>query len=116
MIARNVLRFAFALVLGSTACTAEDLASPSGTTVTVEGNTFAPGTITIKVGETVKWKWGSSVHNVVSGKSCSPDGRFSSGDPVAGGTFEQQFTTAGTYDYFCSVHCAAGMVGQVVVQ
>jgi plastocyanin len=88
----------------------------SANTVTLRGTTFEPATITIKVGQTVTWKWASGTHDVKSGATCAPDGKFSSGDPVAGATFEQKFDTAGTFDYFCSVHCAEGMTGKVIVQ
>lgn len=111
---RGVLPF---VVLLAACSSADELTSPTtGATVTLSNDKFDPATITVKVGETVKWKWADGVHDVVSGSSCTPDGKFSSGDPVAGGTFERKFDVAGTYDYFCSVHCAGGMVGRVVVQ
>lgn len=97
------------------ACTAEDVLD-TGPTVTVKSNTFEPSTLTIKVGDTVTWKWAGGIHNVVSGTSCKTDGKFSSGTPVSGATFEHRFDTAGTYDYFCEPHCTVGMVGKIVVQ
>jgi plastocyanin len=90
--------------------------STTANTVNLTATAFEPATITIKAGETVTWKWTTGTHDVESGTTCAPDGKFSSGDPVAGGTFEQKFDTAGTFDYFCSVHCAEGMVGKVIVQ
>ena len=104
------------LVLASCSSTATDATSTTVNTVTLSGMAFEPATITIKAGETVTWKWASGTHDVESGTACTPDGKFSSGDPVAGGTFEQKFDTAGTFDYFCSVHCGSGMVGKVIVQ
>jgi plastocyanin len=91
-------------------------ASASANTVTLNATSFEPSTITINVGESVTWKWATGTHDVESGTTCTPDGKFSSGEPVAGGTFEQKFDTAGTFDYFCSVHCGNGMVGKVIVQ
>lgn len=88
----------------------------SANTVTLRATSFEPATITVKVGETVTWKWATGTHDVKSGTTCAPNGKFSSGDPVAGATFEQKFDTAGTFDYFCSVHCGSGMVGKVIVQ
>jgi len=111
---------ALVLVVTLAACssaTADAPTSPTtGATVTLRASSFDPGTITVKVGETVKWNWSEGTHNVVSGTNCTPDAKFSSGDPVEGGTFEQKFDTAGTFEYFCSVHCSAGMVGKVIVQ
>lgn len=98
------------------ACTAEDALPETGPTVTVKSNTFEPSTITIKVGQTVTWEWESGVHNVVSGTSCTPDGKFTSGSPVSGATYDHRFDEAGTFDYFCEPHCSQGMVGKVIVQ
>lgn len=105
------------VILGACSSTATDDPSTTATNVvTLNATTFEPATITIKAGQTVTWKWATGTHDVESGKSCTPDGKFSSGEPVAGGTFEQKFDTAGTFDYFCSVHCGSGMVGKVIVQ
>jgi plastocyanin len=102
------------------ACSSTETGAPGSTTATTTVNltatAFEPATITIKAGDTVTWKWTTGTHDVESGTACTPDGKFSSGDPVAGGTFEHKFDAAGTYDYFCSVHCADGMVGKVIVQ
>ena len=86
-------------------------------TVDLSGASFSPSTVTIKAGETVRWVWKSGSHNVVSGKSCSPDGKFSSGNLQAPPTtFEHTFDAPGTFDYYCDPHCGMGMVGKVVVQ
>lgn len=91
-------------------------ATTSANTVTLTATAFEPATITIKAGETVTWKWETGTHDVESGTNCAPDGTFSSGEPVTGANFEHKFDTAGTFDYFCSVHCGSGMVGKVIVQ
>lgn len=115
---KNFGALALVVVLAacSSATTDGPTSPPTGATVTLLATSFDPATITVKVGETVKWNWSTGTHNVVSGTGCTPDAKFSSGDPVEGGTFEQKFDTAGTYDYFCSVHCSSGMVGKVIVQ
>lgn len=107
-----------AIVAALVACSSTDSTgtTSTGATVTLRATAFEPSTITVKVGDTVTWKWAEGTHDVESGTSCTEDGKFSSGEPVAGGTFEQKFDTAGTFDYFCSVHCAGGMVGKVIVQ
>src|SRR5262249_23711472 len=84
---------------------------------------FAPRTVTIHVGETVRWRWDSSGHDVVSG-SGSPDGRFctpndracGSAFSNAGTTYEHTFTEAGTFPYYCSPHLSLGMTGRVIVE
>ena len=86
--------------------------------VDVQNNQFSPATVTIQTGGTVLWVWAaaSQDHDIVpvapATKPSQPtvrDGPFS---------FEDTFTTAGTYRYFCSVHGTAGsgMRGEVVVQ
>ena len=103
-------------LLACTSATDATSTTAAVNTVTLSATTFEPATITIGVGETVTWKWSTGTHDVKSGTSCAPDGNFSSGEPVTGATFEHKFDTAGTFDYFCSVHCAGGMVGKVIVQ
>ena len=104
---------------------------PSGTsqtfdvTVGTNGNrVFTPSTVNISVGDTVRWTWASSNHNVTSGNSCTADSQFcspndmncSSGNLSGTGTvYMHTFAQAGTYSYYCSQHCASGMTGIVNV-
>lgn len=89
--------------------------------VQVVDNSYGPATVTIEVGDTVRWTWaGQERHSVTSA-----DGRFDShpactalltatcGGP--GYAFEHTFDSAGTYAYRCRVHGAA-MSGTVVVR
>jgi plastocyanin len=101
-------------------------------TVTVGPNgnlVFDPATVTIKVGDTVRWLWASSFHSVVSGVVVGgvnmPDGKFCSPSDTAcdnaplstqGAVYDHTFTAAGTYPYFCSPHGVLGMTGTVIVQ
>ncbi|HZR27329.1 MAG TPA: plastocyanin/azurin family copper-binding protein, partial [Terriglobales bacterium] len=89
-----------------------------GQSVTVSDFSFSPGTINITAGQTVTWNFtAGDFHNVDSGSSCTPDGRFSSGGTQNGGTYSHQFTVAGTYPYFCDPHCGLmpSMAGSVTV-
>ena len=79
------------------------------------GFVFTPATLAIKVGDTVHWTWAGSSHSVTSGAACVADGKFDSAVLLSGATFSHTFDTAGAFPYFCSVHCAAGMVGTVTV-
>jgi plastocyanin len=105
------------LVLAAVSVTAAVLAVPAfAATKTVKvGNTGATsdwfiskaknhGTVTAKVGDTIKWVWaGTFPHNVTvkSGpvKFHSPTQKK--------GTFARKITKKGTYKIFCSVHSAA---------
>jgi plastocyanin len=111
-------------------------AAPTTTTTTLPGMPtvmvgpgddlrFEPASITVHVGDTVRWRWGSSGHNVVSGTGGSADGKFCSptdqdcgNAPLSnsGTTYEHTFNDAGTFDYFCSSHQSFGMTGKVIVQ
>ena len=86
---------------------------------------FSPQDIEITVGDTVRWTWEGSGHNVRSGVPGAPTGAFFSGAPAGLGTtfevvFDQAFldanpVTDNLYDYHCEPHGTAGMVGSVHV-
>ncbi len=106
--------------------TTGDLA-PMVVTVGNGGNNFNPQTVTIKVGQAVKWVWASAGHNVVSGTAGTPDNKFCSpsnaatcdatGSPTSaiGANYTRTFPTAGTFPYFCRPHSGV-MTGTVTVE
>jgi plastocyanin len=76
-------------------------------------------TSTIRVGDTVQWKFASAseYHSTTSGTctndgdpygggypSCNPDGNWDSGQLTSPATFSKTFSTPGDYRYYCSVH------------
>jgi plastocyanin len=74
---------------------------------------FVPRTVTIRVGDTVRWTNVDGFHNVAA-----DDDSWTSGPPTtAPWTYSRTFTTAGTFGYFCSLHGSPGfaMFGTVVV-
>jgi plastocyanin len=86
--------------------------------------TFAPNTLNISVGDTVRWTWATDSHSVTSGTDCTADGQYCSPDNTncdagilnnTGFVYEHTFTQAGTYSYFCFLHCFAGMTGVINV-
>ena len=86
---------------------------------------YTPADLTIHVGDTVRWMWGSSGHSVVSGTNgntdnqfCSPSNTGCDNPPLSsrGTTYEHTFTQAGTFPYYCSVHFSLGMTGTITVQ
>jgi len=95
-------------------------AAGQGATFTVQiapGNSlvFSPASQTIAVGDTVHWVWGASGHSTTSGNPCTASGTWDSGVQSTGFTFDVTFPTAGTFNYFCSVHCSFGMTGTIIV-
>jgi plastocyanin len=78
-----------------------------GSSVPSNGKFFVPDTLTVSKGTTVSWTNGdSTLHTVTSG---SPEAgnsgtEFDSSYLAAGKTFQHQFNTAGTFDYYCTLH------------
>src|SRR6185437_3745831 len=93
-----------------------DLAVATTTNVTVGqgGTNYNPSSVTIQVGDTVRWTWASNNHSATSGTPGSPNGIFDSGIHNSGFTYSFTFTSAGTYPYYCRVH-GAMMTGTVTV-
>ena len=80
------------------------------------GKFFVPDALTVSKGTTVSWTNGdSTLHTVTSGSAESGNSgtEFDSSYLAAGKTFQHQFGTAGTFDYYCTLH--PWMKGKVVV-
>ena len=81
---------------------------PADATVDLKPTTFDPEEVTIKVGETVAWKWGGGVQHDVEGEG------FKS-KLQSKGEFRHTFAEAGSFDYTCNVHPTT-MKGTVIVE
>jgi plastocyanin len=81
-----------------------------GTAVSVQDNTFDPGTIKVKVGDTVEWtNEGGIAHTVTATGGAD----FDSGSLAPGDTFSFTADKAGTISYVCTFH--PGMQGTIEV-
>jgi plastocyanin len=81
-----------------------------------EGYLYQPNTTQVNVGDTVSWiNDDDTLHTVTSGSGTDENAgaSFDSGMMGTGKIFEQTFTTAGEYPYFCIVH--PDMTGKVIV-
>ena len=78
--------------------------------------TFSPSSQTINVGDTVEWVWGLGLHSSTSGVICVADGKWDSTLIAPPATFSVTFTQAGTFPYYCTLHCVFGMTGEIIVQ
>ena len=80
--------------------------------VAIGDNFFLPDQVTINVGDTITWtNNGFAPHTATSGTSCpTSDGKWDSGVLSHGQSFSFTFTQAGTFPYFCTIHCFAGTV------
>ena len=84
-------------------------ASPA-VTVSMDHSTFIPSEITVAPGTTVTWVNVETMpHTVVDQNKA-----FRSKTLVKDGTFSFTFTTAGDYNYLCSIH--PNMKGKVIVK
>ena len=109
----TALAFVFACTVG--------VASASASTVEVKLGAdsgmlaFEPSSVTIKAGDTVKFVNNKMApHNAVfegHDEYSHADLAFSPGE-----SWEETFTEAGTFDFYCEPHRGAGMVGQVIVE
>jgi len=86
------------------------VAAQEANTVIIDNFTFTPKELTVPVGATVKWVNHDDIpHTVVDGGKS-----FSSKPLDTNDTFSFTFATAGTFNYFCSLH--PQMVGKIIVQ
>jgi amicyanin len=94
----------------STSATITDSPAPQGgTAVAITDFKFNPATLTVAVGTTVTWTNQDEEPHTIAAK----DGSFHSPGMDTHGTYSFTFTTAGSYDYICSIH--PFMTGTVVV-
>jgi amicyanin len=77
---------------------------------------YDPSPVNVAVGTTVTWtNDDATLHTVYSGSPTQDSGKlFQSPFMAKGKTFTHTFDTAGTFDYYCTLH--PFMIGQVVVK
>ncbi len=78
---------------------------------------FVPDEITVSVGTTVTWEWGTNNHNVHVQNQ--PDGADWPGEQEVfneGHEYSYTFEVPGTYEYVCQPHASQGMAGAVVLE
>ena len=107
----NVIAAALAAALLAAAVSLPPAAAQAAETeVKIDNFTFAPQRLTVKAGTTVTWINEDDIpHTVVATQKAFKSKVLDTDDKY---TFT--FTTAGTYDYFCSLH--PHMTGTIVVE
>jgi plastocyanin len=81
----------------------------SGHTVVLKEIRFNPGTLNIRRGDSVTWRWrdGGVEHNVTfAGFHSRTQGS---------GSYTVKFNRRGTFNYRCTIHVALGMKGRINV-
>lgn len=106
---------AFIPVCGS-GCTINGLEINSGreiiTEVEVKDFDFVPREITIRAGETVRFKWTGNVPHTVTSDLISGSGSFNSGLLTKDATFDVVLNTTGSHPYYCIPHGGPKGIGQ----
>lgn len=82
----------------------------SANQVVIENFSFAPATLTVSVGTTVTWINRDDIPHTVY----DTDKRFKSSAMDTDDKFSFTFKSAGSYNYFCSLH--PRMTGQIIVK
>ena|SRR5690349_16341381 len=95
---------------GTTTGTTTTVSIPAGASV-LTTTAYSPGTVTIKVGDSVNWV---NNDNVAHTSTSNNGTTFNSGLINPGASFRSTFNTAGSFPYHCTIH--PGMVGTVTVQ
>jgi plastocyanin len=83
--------------------------TPVNPPVIIQNFSFAPGVITVRLGQTVIWVNSDAFQHTVTADT----GAFGSPALSQGATFAQTFNTVGSHGYHCAFH--PGMTGTVIV-
>ena len=93
-----------------------DITIAQGSSSSSNGKYFVPDTLNVSIGTTVNWRNGDlipyksfeleQIHTVTSGSiDTGKIGKeFDSGFLSAGQSFQHNFNSSGTFDYFCFIH------------
>lgn len=107
---KSVLHTVLALILVCSALAVAAFGSDAAAEVKIDNFTMSPKTITVAPGTTVRWTNADDIpHTIVS-----DDHAFKSKVLDTGDQFAYTFATAGSYNYFCSIH--PHMTGTIVVK
>jgi plastocyanin len=105
-----------ALAAGVAACGGDDepaapaAAKSGGTAVSAQDNSFSPGTLEVRVGDSVTFTNDGGIDHTVTATSGAT---FDSGSLAPGATFKFTAEKAGTVSYVCDFH--PGMQGTIEV-
>nr|WP_051385407.1 cupredoxin family copper-binding protein [Actinokineospora inagensis] len=87
--------------MGSSSAPAGGGVAVSTNVVAVKDFAFAPALVSVKVGTTVTWTNSDTEPHTVTSSGAGP---LKSPTMNTGDTFRYTFTTAGRFDYLCTIH------------
>ena len=99
-----------AMILSGCTKSSSTNTGPGTNEVIIQGYAYNPTSLTVPVNTTVKWVNKDPIPHTVT----SDAGLFDSGSIASGASFTQPFTTAGTYNYHCTIH--PYMTAKIIVQ
>jgi plastocyanin len=79
----------------------DDAAAPTAGLVTISGNAFHPGPLTVLVGDRVTWRNDDFVDHAVASDDA---GAFDSPRLASGDAYGHTFAAAGRFAYVCAIH------------
>jgi plastocyanin len=85
-------------------------AAAEDTAVKIENFTFAPQRVTVRAGTTITWANDDDIPHTIASTTMAFKSKVLDTDDK----FSFTFTTAGVYEYFCSLH--PHMTGTIVVE
>ena len=71
---------------------------------------FNPSSVTVSVGDTVRWQWSAGSHTTTSGVIPAGSASWDELITSSNSTYEYHVTVAGNYNYVCTPHAGMGMV------
>jgi plastocyanin len=116
LISKVLYSVAAVLVLGTTACSDDSSGPASGITVNMQASSFSPTNLSVPTGATVIWRnQTATAHNITPDNPTQPGVWTATNiDATLGAQFNHNFSTAGVFNYHCTIH--AGMTGTITVQ
>lgn len=79
--------------------------------ITQSGMTFSPSTLTVNVGDVVRWEWSNGTHTTSSRTIPATAATWDAPLTSTSTSFEYTVMVAGTFSYACNYHESMGMTG-----
>ncbi len=89
--------------------------SPTMVSIVSQAVGFSPSGPTVPVNTVVEWTNNDTMTHTVTSTTVPSNGAFDSGNVAPGAKVCLKFTSAGTFNYHCSIHPTT-MIGSVIVQ